>query len=97
MSHLVWYTRRVIIETDMKNKLNKIVFTVEMNLAEAKQCASLAEAENCFRLLEHASGRCTLPRGWTDELQDNFDRIEQPSHKELTGRCEDAPCCGCCG
>jgi len=67
----------MIIKTDMKNKLNKIVFTVEMNLAEAKQCASLAEAENCFRLLEHASGRCTLPRGWTDELQDHFDRHHQ--------------------
>ena len=21
----------------------------------------------------------------------------QPSHKEVTGQCEDAPCCGCCG
>lgn len=21
----------------------------------------------------------------------------QPSHKEQHGRCEDAPCCGCCG
>ena len=22
---------------------------------------------------------------------------EQPSHKEVAGVCEDAPCCGCCG
>ena len=22
---------------------------------------------------------------------------EQPTHKEVAGVCEDAPCCGCCG
>ena len=24
-------------------------------------------------------------------------QLEQPSHKEAAGVCEDAPCCGCCG
>ena len=24
-------------------------------------------------------------------------QAEQPSHREQHGRCEDAPCCGCCG
>ncbi len=23
--------------------------------------------------------------------------VSQPSHKEVAGVCEDAPCCGCCG
>ena len=24
-------------------------------------------------------------------------QLEQPTHKEVAGVCEDAPCCGCCG
>ena len=75
MSHPLWYTRRM---KNTKNKLNKIPTTVEMNLAAVKLCASLAKAETLFRLLEHANGRCLLPRGWTDELQDHFDRKEYP-------------------
>ena len=77
MSHLAWYTRRMKIK-NMKNQLNKISTTVEMNLAAVKLCASLPKAEALFRLLEHANGRCTLPRDWTDELQDHFDRKEFP-------------------
>jgi hypothetical protein len=72
MSHLVWYTRR------MKNMRNKIPTTTEMNLAAVKLCATLPKAENLFRLLEHANGRNLLPRDWTDELQDHFDRKEFP-------------------
>ena len=25
------------------------------------------------------------------------EEVSQPSHKEVAGVCEDAPCCGCCG
>jgi hypothetical protein len=43
-----------------------------------------------------------------DEAQMEYERAEheraereaqaqQPSHKEVAGVCEDAPCCGCCG
>ena len=42
-----------------------------------------------------------------DEAQMEHERAEheraereaqaQPSHKEVAGVCEDAPCCGCCG
>ena len=71
MSHPVWYTRRM---KNTKNKLNKIPTTTKMNLAAVKLCASLAKAEALFRLLEHANGRNLLPRNWTDELQDHFDR-----------------------
>ena len=31
-------------------------------------------------------------RACSDHSQD----VVYPSHKSLTGRCEDAPCCGCC-
>ena len=30
------------------------------------------------------------PAHWANEP-------EQPTHKEVAGVCEDAPCCGCCG
>jgi len=30
------------------------------------------------------------PADWANEP-------EQPTHKEVAGVCEDAPCCGCCG
>ena len=73
MSHPAWYTRRMKNTT---NQLNRIPTTAKMNLAAVKLCASLAKAEALFRLLEHANGRCTLPRGWTDEIQNHFDEKE---------------------
>ena len=43
------------------------------------------------------------PATWANEPeqdvhgQSHWQEPEQPSHKEVTGQCEDAPCCGCCG
>ena len=34
----------------------------------------------------------TGPADWANEPEQ-----PQPSHKEIAGVCEDAPCCGCCG
>ena len=33
------------------------------------------------------------PATWANEPEPQ----PEPSHKEVTGQCEDAPCCGCCG
>lgn len=29
--------------------------------------------------------------------EENDSEIDNRSHKQIYGRCEDAPCCGCCG
>jgi hypothetical protein len=34
------------------------------------------------------------PATWANEPEQPQ---SEPSHKEQHGRCEDAPCCGCCG
>ena len=34
------------------------------------------------------------PATWANEPEQPQ---PEPSHKEQHGRCEDAPCCGCCG
>jgi len=34
------------------------------------------------------------PATWANEPEQPQ---PEPSHKEVTGQCEDAPCCGCCG
>ena len=33
------------------------------------------------------------PADWANEPEPQ----PEPSHKEVAGVCEDAPCCGCCG
>lgn len=34
------------------------------------------------------------PATWANEPEQPQ---PEPSHKEVAGQCEDAPCCGCCG
>ena len=33
----------------------------------------------------------------TPDIEAQLEMTEQPTHKEVAGVCEDAPCCGCCG
>lgn len=48
---------------------------------------TLAEAR------EHCSREDTYGDGWFD----GYEQEKEYNYKAINGRCEDAPCCGCCG
>ena len=45
----------------------------------------------------HDMIRVSCEEAITPDTEAQMEHEAQPSYKEQHGRCEDAPCCGCCG
>ena len=90
MSHLLWYTRHMIMKERTNKKQNVVPTNEAQNMAAALECDTNRDAEVLFRALQRANNRGTtathyaeLERRWEIKQQTPFGQwLEKTAEEE---------------